>query len=60
MLSLAIVPFVRVMALNDKQVIVSAGFHKTVTTIGSLHVMATIACTSYAKNLAQAADLYWL
>ena len=36
------------------------GFHKTVTTIGSLHVIATIACTSYAKNLAQAADLYWL
>ena len=56
-----IVPFVSlVIALNDLQVIISVGFHKTVTTIGSLHVMATIACASYAKNLAQAADFYWL
>ena len=56
-----IVPFVSlVIALNDLQVIISVGFHKTVTTIGSLHVMATIARASYAKNLAQAADFYWL
>ena len=34
-----IVPFVSlVIALNDLQIIISVGFHKTVTTIGSLHV----------------------
>ena len=54
-----IVPFVSlVIALYDLQVIISVGFHKTVTTIGSLHVMATIACASYAENLAQDADFY--
>ena len=60
-ISLPIVPFViLVINLRHLLVVISVGSQESVTAITKLHIMATIACGNCAKNLAHAADLYWL